>query len=427
MPHSKLLHSFPRAILHVDGDSFFVSCEIAKNPSLKGKPVVTGSERGIASAMSYEAKALGITRAMKITDARRLCPGLIVIESDYESYSLYSMRMYAIVRRYTEAVEEYSIDECFADLTGMRRPNNMSYEEMAERVKADLEGELGLSFSVGLSVNKVIAKAASKFRKPSGLTIIPGHSLAAYLTKIPVGKIWGIGPNTSAYLMKLGIRTAQDFAAKPAVWVAEHLSKPGYEIWQELNGESVMPLTLGGKHDYGSIQKTLTFRPPSSDPAFLWSQLSRNVENACTKLRRHELYAGRVSFFLKTQEFRYRTLELRLNRAASVPEEILAAIRDKFPLVYRRGELYRTTGVTMGDLSHERAENLDLFGQAPLMARVERVHEAIDEIDERYGRHTVFLGASFRAMRHGEEEPEGARLPGAGKKRINLPFLGNVA
>ena len=419
--------SFPRAILHVDGDSFFVACEIAKNPSLRGKPVVTGSERGIASAMSYEAKKVGITRAMKISDARRLCPGLIVIESDYEAYSLYSMRMYSIVRRYTEAVEEYSIDECFADLTGMRRPNNMSYEEMAERVKRELEGELGLSFSVGLSVSKVTAKAASNFRKPSGLAIMPGYDLPKYLAQIPVQKIWGIGPNTSAYLYKLGVKTAQDLAAKPDVWVAQHLSKPGYEIWRELNGESVMPLNVGHKHDYGSIQKTLTFRPPSADRSFLWSQLSRNIENACAKLRRHQLYAGRVSFFLKTQEFRFHSLELKLSRAACVPEEILAAIRDKFDLVHRPGVPYRTTGVIMSDLSHERAENLDLFGAAPLMAKVERTHEAIDRLDERYGRHTVYLGSSAKAMRQGDEEPSGTRLRGAGNKRIGLPFLGKAA
>ena len=126
------LHSFPRAILHVDGDAFFVACEVAKNPALRGKPVVTGGERGIASAMSYEAKRRGITRAMRISEMKKICPDVIILPSDYETYSLYSMRMYAIVRRYTPAVEEYSIDECFADLTGLRRSLRMSYEEMAQ-------------------------------------------------------------------------------------------------------------------------------------------------------------------------------------------------------------------------------------------------------------------------------------------------------
>src|SRR6185503_6445777 len=108
--------SFPRAILHVDGDSFFASVEVAKNPHLRGKPVITGKERGIVSACTYEVKATGVKRGMRLDEALKLCPNAIVMPSDYETYSIFSERMYKIVRRYTPAVEEYSIDECFADL-----------------------------------------------------------------------------------------------------------------------------------------------------------------------------------------------------------------------------------------------------------------------------------------------------------------------
>lgn len=430
-----LIYSFPRAILHVDGDSFFASCEIAKDPSLKGKVVVTGQERGIASSMNYEAKRRGITRAMSLPEIRRLCPGAVILPSDYETYSLYSERMYAIVRRYTEAVEEYSIDECFADLTGMRRPNNMSYMEMAERIKRELQGELGMTFSVGLSVNKVTAKTASKFRKPDGLTIMTGRNLPQYLSKVPIGAIWGIGPNTTAYLMKLGIRTAQDFAGKSKEWIAQHLSKPFYDIWQELNGEFVMPLAVGAKHDYASISKTRTFTPPSREREFVYSQLSKNVENACIKLRRHTLFTKRFSFYLKTQDFRYRGLEVKLSREVSTPEEILSVIRERFDQVYRPGILYRATGVTMTELTHVRAGTLDLFGAAPLQAKVEEIHGAIDRLDTRYGKHTVFLGSSWKAMKaaqhEGERGVQSARRQNlvrgeTARRRIGLPFLGKV-
>src|SRR5438045_3577068 len=124
--HSK---SFPKAIVHVDGDAFFVACEVAKDPSLRGKYVVTGKERGIASALSYEAKARGARRGMQLSEIRKLCPGLIILPSDYETYSLYSERMYNIVRRYTPEVEEYSIDECFGDITGLRRRLGMPYQK----------------------------------------------------------------------------------------------------------------------------------------------------------------------------------------------------------------------------------------------------------------------------------------------------------
>src|SRR5713226_9059198 len=186
------LHAFPRAILHIDGDAFFASCEQSRRPKLQGRPVVTGKERGIAASMSYEAKARGVTRGMRLSEIRKLCPEAVILPSDYETYSLLSKRFFAIVRRYTPDVEEYSIDECFADLTGLRRPLRMSYLKIAERMKKELDAALGFTFSVGLAPNKVVAKIASKWAKPSGLTAIPGRELHHFLAKVPVGTVWGI-------------------------------------------------------------------------------------------------------------------------------------------------------------------------------------------------------------------------------------------
>jgi DNA polymerase-4/DNA polymerase V len=427
--------SFPRAILHVDGDSFFASCEVAKNPALRGKPVVTGKERGIASSMSYEAKACGVTRAMRLSEIRKICPDVIILPSDYETYSLYSQRMYEIVRRYTNDIEEYSIDECFADLTGMRRLNNMSYEEMAMKVKHDLDTELGMTFSVGLSVNKVTAKIGSKWKKPSGLTIIPGYNLHLYLSKWPIGKIWGIGPNTESYLKKQGINTSLDFATKTPEWVKAHLSKPFQEIHAELNGHFVYPLTLGEKHDYASISKTRTFTPPSVDKEFIFSQLSKNIENACIKLRRHHLFTKRFAFFLKTQDFRYHALELKLSQEVCVPEKIVSVVREVWNTIFRAGVQYRATGITLMELAHENVSTIDMFGHSEILEKVQKIHEAIDLVSERYGKHSIFLGSSFRAMNdvshrgaRGEQSERRAKLlkGETRRKRIGIPFLGSI-
>ena len=176
------LHSFPRAIVHIDGDAFFASCEQSRDPQLQGRPVITGKERGIVASMSYEAKARGITRGMRLFEVKRLCPDAVLLPSDYETYGLLSRRMFTIVRRYTPAVEEYSIDECFADLTGLQRPLHMSYLQIVEKIKRDLDTELGFTFSAGLAPNKVLAKIASKWKKPSGLTTIPGRDIHLFLT-----------------------------------------------------------------------------------------------------------------------------------------------------------------------------------------------------------------------------------------------------
>jgi DNA polymerase-4 len=175
------LSSYPHAILHIDGDAFFASCEQASNPELKGKPVVTGKERGIAASMSYEAKARGVVRGMRLSDIKKVCPEVVLLPSDYETYSLLSKRFYAIVRRFTSEVEEYSIDECFADITGYRRTYRASYKQIAERIKQTLDRELGFTFSVGLAPNKVLAKVGSKWKKPSGLPRYPGVTFTSTL------------------------------------------------------------------------------------------------------------------------------------------------------------------------------------------------------------------------------------------------------
>src|SRR3989338_7294143 len=132
----------------MDGDAFFVGVEVAKNPKLKGLPVVTGEERGIVSALSYEAKALGIVRGMPIFRVKKDFPKVLVLPGDYVSYARYSSKMFDIVRRYADDVEEYSIDECFADLTGLEPPLKMSYLQIAERIKREINSELQLSVSI---------------------------------------------------------------------------------------------------------------------------------------------------------------------------------------------------------------------------------------------------------------------------------------
>lgn len=428
-------HSYPRAILHIDGDAFFAACEVAKNPMLRGKVVVTGKERGIVSACTYEGKARGITRGMRVHEVKKLCPDAVILPSDYETYSLFSERMYSIVKRYTPEVEEYSIDECFADLTGLRRSLHMSYPQIAESIKRDLDRELGMTFSIGVSATKTLAKIGSKWKKPSGLTLIPLRDAHQFLSQLTVDKIWGIGPNTTAYLNKFGVRTAQDFANRDEAWIRSHLSKPFIETWQELNGEVMNELNVEGRHTYRSISKTKTFTPPSTDPAFVFAQLSKNVENACIKARRWNLVTPRIFFFLKTQDFNYRSCEVKLPRPTNMPHEILAEVHKYAPKVFKKGVEYRATGVVLCELSENSNNQLDLFGSFEKSAAHARVFTSMDEIAMKYGKHTVFLGSSFKAMKFashlGERGDVTERVKTlfkgeTSRRRLALPMLGEV-
>lgn len=431
-----ILSSFPRAILHVDGDAFFASCEQSRNPKYKGKPLITGKERGIAASMSYEAKAMGVKRGMRISEIKKVCPGCILLPSDYETYSLLSKRMFSIVRRFTPDIEEYSIDECFADLTGLRRPLRMSYEKIAEKIKHTLDSELGFTFSAGLAPNKVIAKIASKWKKPSGLTIIPGRNIHLFLEKLPVDKVWGIGSQTTAYLNKLGVKTALEFARHKEEWIKDHLTKPFYEIWQELNGKIAYELQTQEKDNYQSIQKVKTFTPPSNDRNFVFAQLSKNIENACIKARRYKLGARSIVIFLRTHDFLDHGIKVEVSNPTHAPSDIIQAIEPAFNQIFNKKLLYRSTGAILLKLEEFRIDQLDLFNNSIRIEKIENVFRAVDIVNKKYGKHTLFLGSSFLANKFSQHLGERGDIPQrktdlfkgeTNRKRLGIPkFMGEV-
>ncbi|MCX6780566.1 MAG: DNA polymerase IV [Candidatus Magasanikbacteria bacterium] len=388
------LQSFPRAIVHVDGDAFFASCETALHPELRGRVVVTGRERGIVSSLSYVAKARGIRRGMILSEVKKICPDAVILTSDYETYSLFSKRMFSIMRRFTSQVEEYGIDEGFADITGMRGPLHMSYEDIARAMKKAVDEELGFTVSVGLAPTKSLAKIASKWQKPNGFTSVPGRAIRGYLSTLDVSNIWGVGPNTAKYMYSLGITTAHDFISKPFEYIAANFSKPHQEMWYELNGESVWPINTEEKTSYASISKTKTFTPPSGNVEYILAQLIRNLENACIKARRHGLVARKIVVYLRTQQFGDAAIEAKITRASNFPHDLIPHVRTLFKNVFKHGVQYRATGIVLADLQSDSSVQSSLFEPIIKMEKMQRVYAAVDSLDEQYGKHTVHLGGS---------------------------------
>ncbi len=373
--------------------------EVAKDPRLKGKPVVTGEERGIATALSYEAKALGVTRGMPVFQIKKQFPQVIILPGDYRAYVEYSARMFEIVRRYADDVEEYSIDECFADLTGLDRPLKLSYLQIAERIKKEINEELRLSVSIGLAPTKVLAKVASKWVKPNGLTEIVRGEAPNFLARTAIEKIWGIGPQTAKKLQKLGIITALDFINKSETWVKNNFSKPYLVLWHELRGEYLMEIDPNPKTVYGSIQKTRTFHPNTNDKTFLLSQLSKHTEEACAKARHYKLMPKKVAFFLKDQNFKYYSYDFTLPTPTHAPEIIIDLIEENFTKVHKKGVSYRTAGVTLAELIPAGAKQSDLFGASSRAEKFEKIHEQIDSLEGKFGKHMVYLASTHSARK----------------------------
>ncbi len=426
------IHSGPRAILHLDADAFFASCEQAVHPELKGKPVITGKERGIVAAASYEAKARGIKRGMRLFEVKQVCPEAVILPSDYETYSIFSLRMFEILKRFSPDVEEYSIDEAFVDLTGLRRSFHGPYGMIAKKMQETVETELGFTVSVGVSLTKVMAKIASKHNKPHGLTIIPGRDIHLYLEMLPTEKIWGIGSNTAAFLSKFGITTALEFARKDERFIQKHLSKPYQEIWHELNGRSVYTVTVESKSSYQSISKAKTFTPPSNDETFIFAQLSKNLENACIKARRYKLAATRLILFLRTQDFKNTGIEMKLSRPSAYPVDLFEPLREGFHHVYRPHCFYRQTGVVLAGLVSETKMQYTLFDDPARIEKMARIYSAVDELSARLGKYAVHHAVSLPTKIQAQHEEERGDVPkrvtdlfkGENKRqRLGLPLL----
>jgi len=428
------LSSWPNAIVHTDADAFFASCEQAIHPELKGKPVITGKERNIVASMSYEAKALGIVRATAIWEAKKICPGAIILPSDYETYSLFSKRMFAILRRFSPTVEESSIDEGYADIKGLRRVFRCGYEEIAKQIQETIERELDLPISIGVSLSKTLAKLAAKHKKPRGLTAVPGWQIHLFLKETPVGKVCGIGPNTEALLHKNNVFTAWDYVKRPEPWIKNLWGKIGVELWRELRGELVYKINTEEKISYDSISKTKTFTPPSSDSAYVRAQLFRNTESAFIKLRRYHLRAQRFVVYLRQQDFRSAALEADLNRPTTCTMDAFPLIDTMFQELFQPGMLYRTTGIVLSRLAVDKESQFDLFEDPVRMVKMRRIAQVLDEINAVYGKHTVhaatglYLGRNQRKNRtEGDRNVlpirKGELLPGETfRQRIDIPM-----
>jgi len=402
--------SWPQAIAHIDADAFFVACEVATNPTLKSKCVVVGRERGIVTALSYSAKAKGIKRGMLISDAKRTCPDLVVIESDYEKYSMFSVRMFEILRSFSPIVEEYSIDEAFVDLTGLRRIYNMGYLDIAKLIQDEIEKKLGISVSIGVAPTKVLAKIASKMNKPHGLVAIEAKAIHRYLKRIKVEDIWGIGKNTASLLNKHGIYTALDFARARESYLKRFLSKPYIEIYHELRGESVLNVDTKKKYTYKSISKTKSFSKPTNDKRVLFAELTKNLENACLKARMYKLSAKKLIVFLKTHDYQISYVKLKLKNATNLPLLLIDTLKEAFGMIYDKNLFYRQTGVALTELGMR--SQYRLFEDRVRIEKIIHLYKAVDNINKRYGNDKIHLAADSLAISKNEHT-----------QRVDIPIV----
>lgn len=233
-----------RRIIHIDMDAFFAAIEQRRHPEYQGKPVVVGGDgdphkRGVVSTASYEARRYGIRSAMPLREAYRRCPQAIFLPVDYEEYSSVSEKIMAILREYISFVEPVSLDEAFLDVSDSIRPA----EEIAREIKNRIMQETGLTASIGIAPNKLLAKIASDLNKPAGFTIIKEDEIEKVLSGLPVRSLWGVGKKTESYLKNMGINTIGQLTRLSLETLKEHFGNAfGLMLYEHSRGIDESPV-----------------------------------------------------------------------------------------------------------------------------------------------------------------------------------------
>jgi DNA polymerase-4/DNA polymerase V len=264
-------------VIHIDGDAFFASCEVSRRPDLFGKPVVVGEERGIVTALTYEAKALGIKRGDPIFKIKKDYPKVIVLSSHFELYRKFAKNLAEIILPEVDKLEVYSIDECFATITGTCQ----NIEKKVTELKKVIQKKLGITYSFGVSYTKTLAKVASKLNKPNGLVFLMNEeAVKKALQDTKVENVWGIGYATDKKLKRYEIQTAYEFIHADLRKILKNsFNQSIFFTYDELCGNKHFGVNEHNPHKK-SIQSTRTFLSKTNESKILRGELSRNLEVA---------------------------------------------------------------------------------------------------------------------------------------------------
>lgn len=376
------------SILHADLDSFYASVEQRDDPTLRGRPVIVGG--GVVLAASYEAKAYGVRTAMGGRQARRLCPGAIVVPPRMSAYSRASEAVFEVFRQATPIVEALSVDEAFLDVGGLRRVSGTPVQ-IAERLRADVRDHVGLPITVGIARTKFLAKVASQEAKPDGLLLVPPDEELAFLRPLPVRRLWGVGAVTAAKLHAYGLATVADIAELSESTLASLLGAAmGKQLYALSHNIDRRRVDTGVRRRSVGAQRALGRAGNRMSP----SELDAVVVNLIDRITGRMRAAGRsgrtVVLRLRFDDFTRATRSHTLPWATASTEPILAAARQlvaaAVPLITQRG--LTLVGFAVSGIDRTGAQQLML----PFDGESPTVDAAVDQVRRRFGKSALTRG-----------------------------------
>lgn len=357
-----MLISWPRAILHLDMDAFYVNVHCLDNPSDKDTPLVVGgqpNQRGVVASASYAARQFGVRSAMPTSTAVRLCPQLKIVPANWPRINACSKEVMAVLDRFG-AVEKMSVDEAYVDLTHwFTGRSGVDAQEIALRVRTAVKAETNLPASVGLATSKLVAKVASDFEKPEGCTIVLPGTEADFLAPLPTRAIWGIGPRTAEKLAEMGVEHCGQLALADLGVLQARFGKLGGELKQRaqgIDGRSVQADRGMSK----SISQEWTFNYDVNDPAILRQQLEKMSQRIAESLQKQSLLAYTVNVKFRWADFttftRQKSVSVGIDQASDIFRLAEAIWQQHWP----PGQRMRLIGVGVSNLKEGTQRQLSL-------------------------------------------------------------------
>ncbi|PHQ28152.1 DNA polymerase IV [Leeuwenhoekiella nanhaiensis] len=377
-----------RNILHLDLDTFFVSCERLADSSLVGKPVIVGGtgDRGVVSAASYESRKFGVHSGMPMKMARQLCPQATYIRGNAGIYTKYSKTVTEILQEQVPVLEKASVDEFYADLTGMDR--FFGCYKFAKELRSKVIKETGLPISFGLSVNKTVSKVATNEAKPNNQLKVDAGFEKIFLEPLSIKKIPMVGEKTFRTFCNLGVKHIGLVQQMPVEMMVSVFGKNGRMIWERANGIDRSPIIE--YHERKSISSERTYGQDTTDVVKLRTTIHAMAENLAFQLRQGNKLTSCIAVKVRYSDFQTYSKQLKIPYTAA-DHNLIPAVLELFDKLYNRRLLIRLVGVRFSGLT-EGHYQIDLFENTN---RTVNLYKAMDAIRKRYGDRSVMRAATM--------------------------------
>ncbi|MEM2546353.1 MAG: DNA polymerase IV, partial [Candidatus Bathyarchaeia archaeon] len=342
-----------RIILHVDMDHFFTAIEEREHPELRGKPVIVGADpkggkgRGVVSTCNYEARKFGVRSGMPISKAWKLCPQAVYLPVNFELYERVSERIMAILRKYADKFESWGIDEAFLDVTSGVKDYTEA-EILARRIKKEIFDKEGLTCSIGIGPNKLLAKIASDHQKPDGLTIVKPEDVEKFLAPLPVRKLLWVGRKTEQKLRAIGIKTVGDLARYDPTVLTETFGVFGKQLYLMAHGVDYSE--VAERSEVKSISRERTFEEDTADSTLIFKTLDELAEEVHRDLVRQNFHFKTVTVKVRYENFETHTHSKTLPFITSRLEDLKKTAKELLQEYLRLDKKIRLIGVRVSSL-----------------------------------------------------------------------------